>query len=75
MTLSPAGTDAVPADSPATALPSPDVASLIGDPNDLTELQSLAGDPDALFTRFAQSAEDGGTTTRHRAGTHDVPAA
>jgi len=62
MTLSPAGTDTTPADSPAAALPSADVGSLIGDPNDLTELQSLAGDPDALFSRFAQWAEDGGTT-------------
>ncbi|WP_369137909.1 DEAD/DEAH box helicase [Modestobacter versicolor] len=61
MTLSPAGTDTTPADSPATALPSPDVRSLIGDPSDLTELQSRAGDPDALFTHFAEWAEAAGT--------------
>ncbi|TWH72586.1 superfamily II RNA helicase [Modestobacter roseus] len=62
MTLTPAGTDATPADSPAAALPSPAVRSLIGDPDDLTELQSLAGDPDALFTHFAEWAAEGGTT-------------
>ncbi|MGY1842757.1 DEAD/DEAH box helicase [Modestobacter sp. SYSU DS0875] len=62
MTLTPAGTDATPADSPAAALPSAGVRSLIGDPDDLTELQSLAGDPDALFTHFAEWAAEGGTT-------------
>jgi superfamily II RNA helicase len=61
MTLSPAGTESIPADSPAAALPSSDVTSLIGDPNDLTELQSLGGDPDALFAHFAEWAEAGGT--------------
>ncbi|MQA36165.1 hypothetical protein GCU49_21790, partial [Modestobacter roseus] len=35
---------------------------MIGDPDDLTELQSLAGDPDALFTHFAEWAAEGGTT-------------
>ncbi|MGY1749411.1 DEAD/DEAH box helicase [Modestobacter sp. SYSU DS0511] len=62
MTLTPAGTDATPADSPAAALPAPNLRSLIGDPDDLTELQSLAGDPDALFTHFAEWAAEGGTT-------------
>jgi superfamily II RNA helicase len=61
MTLSPLGTDLTPADSPAAALPSSGVRSLIGDPDDLTELQSRAGDPDALFAHFAEWAEAGGT--------------
>jgi hypothetical protein len=61
MTLSPAGTDTIPADSPAAALPSTDAGSLIGDPADLTALRSLGSDPDELFARFAQWAEDAGT--------------
>jgi superfamily II RNA helicase len=61
MTLSPAGTDSTPADLPATALPSPSVSSLIDDPADLTALRALGDDPDAVFARFAQWAEDAGT--------------
>ncbi|WP_246078863.1 DEAD/DEAH box helicase [Modestobacter excelsi] len=61
MTLSPAGTDTTPADSPATALPSPDASVLIADPDDLSELFALGDDPDAVFTRFAEWADDAGT--------------
>ena len=61
MTLSPAGTDTTPADSPATALPSPGVTPLIADPDDLSDLTALGSDPDAVFARFAQWAEDSGT--------------
>jgi hypothetical protein len=61
MTLSPAGTDLIPADSPAAALPSTEAGSLIGDPADLSALRSLGSDPDELFARFAQWAEDSGT--------------
>src|SRR3954468_20858411 len=61
MTLSPAGTDTTPADFPAAALPSPDVAPLIPDPDDLSALFALGDDPDAVFARFAEWAEAGGT--------------
>ncbi|WP_237494226.1 RNA helicase [Modestobacter sp. L9-4] len=61
MTLSPAGTDATPADSPATALPSPGATPLIADPDDLTDLVALGSDPDAVFARFAEWAEASGT--------------
>jgi superfamily II RNA helicase len=61
MTLSPAGTDLTPADSPAAALPSPAASALIADTDDLTELLALGDDPDAVFARFAQWAEDAGT--------------
>jgi superfamily II RNA helicase len=61
MTLSPAGTDLTPADSPAAALPSPSASALIADPDDLSGLFALGDDPDAVFTRFAEWAEDAGT--------------
>src|SRR3954451_9281944 len=61
MPLPPAGTDTFPADSPASALPSPDVAPLIPDPDDLSALFALGDDPDAVFARFAEWAEAGGT--------------
>jgi superfamily II RNA helicase len=61
MTLSPAGTDTIPADSPATALPTDSVTSLIDDPADLSSLRALGDDPDAVFARFSQWAEDAGT--------------
>jgi superfamily II RNA helicase len=61
MTLSPAGTDSIPADSPAAALPSNDVRPLIADPDDLSDLTALGSDPDAVFARFAEWAEDSGT--------------
>ncbi|GAB3347954.1 DEAD/DEAH box helicase [Modestobacter lapidis] len=61
MTLSPAGTDTTPADAPATALPSPGAPALIADPDDLSALFALGDDPDAVFARFAQWAEDAGT--------------
>ncbi|MCZ2807419.1 DUF3516 domain-containing protein [Modestobacter sp. VKM Ac-2983] len=62
MTLSPAGTDSTPADSPAAALPSPDAPPLIADPSDLSSLFALGDDPDAVFTRFAEWAQASGTT-------------
>jgi superfamily II RNA helicase len=37
-------------------------APLLDDPADLTSLRALGGDPDALFTRFAEWADSGGTT-------------
>ncbi|MEU2350778.1 DUF3516 domain-containing protein [Modestobacter sp. NPDC049651] len=49
------------ADSPAAALPSPGTPALVADPDDVSALQALAGDPDALFTSFAEWAESGGT--------------
>ena len=61
MTLSPAGTDLTPADSPAAALPSPSASALIADPDDLSALFALGDDPDAVFTRFAEWAQDAGT--------------
>src|SRR3954471_15176013 len=61
MTLSPAGTDTTPADSPAAALPSAAGAPLIADPDDLSPLFALGDDPDAVFARFAEWAEAGGT--------------
>jgi superfamily II RNA helicase len=64
MTLSPAGVGApagIPADSPATALPSATSRALIADPGDISALQALADDPDALFSSFAEWAEAGGT--------------
>jgi superfamily II RNA helicase len=61
MTLSPAGTDLTPADSPAAALPSPDTSALIADPDDLSALFALGDDPDAVFSRFAEWAEEAGT--------------
>jgi superfamily II RNA helicase len=61
MTLSPAGTDTTPADSPAAALPSPSASALITDPDDLSELFALGDDPDAVFARFAAWADDAGT--------------
>src|SRR3954447_8425016 len=61
MTLSPAGTDTIPADLPAFALPSGAVAPLIPDPDDLSALFALGDDPDAVFARFAEWAEAGGT--------------
>ena len=56
MTLSPAGTDTTPADSPATALPSAAVTPLIEDPDDLSAVFALGDDPDAVFARFARWA-------------------
>jgi superfamily II RNA helicase len=61
MTISAAGTDTIPADSPATALPSAAVTPLIADPDDLTPLYAVGEDPDAVFAQFAQWAEDSGT--------------
>jgi superfamily II RNA helicase len=61
MTLSPAGTGTTPADSPASALPSAAVTPLIADPDDLSPLLALGDDPDAVFARFAEWAEAGGT--------------
>ena len=61
MTLTPVGPDSIPADAPATALPGEDVAPLIADPDDLSELMALGDDPDAVYSRFAQWAEDSGT--------------
>jgi superfamily II RNA helicase len=61
MTLSPAGTDSTPADSPATALPSAESSALLDDAADLAALRAAGADPDAVFTRFAQWAEDAGT--------------
>ena len=61
MTLSPAGTDLTPADSPATALPAPGVTPLIEDPDDLSALFALGDDPDAVFARFSEWAEAAGT--------------
>src|SRR3954465_10508952 len=61
MTLSAAGTDTIPADSPATALPPPSASALIADPDDLSELFALGDDPDAVFARFAAWADEAGT--------------
>jgi superfamily II RNA helicase len=61
MTLSPAGTDTTPADSPASALPSLTSSALLDDAADLVALQASGADPDAVFARFAQWAEDAGT--------------
>src|SRR5215217_2912381 len=61
MTLSAAGTDTTPADLPASALPSGAVTPLIADPDDLSPLFALGDDPDAVFARFAEWAEAGGT--------------
>ncbi|MFQ1001258.1 DEAD/DEAH box helicase [Modestobacter sp. SSW1-42] len=61
MTLSPAGTDSTPADSPASALPSAGARPLIADPDDLTDVMALGTDPDAVFARFAEWAEESGT--------------
>ncbi|WP_246215343.1 DEAD/DEAH box helicase [Modestobacter muralis] len=61
MTLSPAGTDSTPADSPASALPSSGAVPLIADPDDLSDLLALGSDPDAVFARFAEWAEASGT--------------
>ncbi|MCU1616409.1 MAG: box helicase domain protein, partial [Frankiales bacterium] len=35
---------------------------LLDDPADLTSLRALGGDPDALFARFSEWADAGGTT-------------
>lgn len=61
MTLSPAGTDLTPADSPAAALPADGVVPLIEDPDDLSALFALGDDPDAVFARFSSWAEAAGT--------------